>query len=118
MKLEIHSVEDKGKLDSERIWLKVKEGADLAYYQVADTTYYDNGTMSNELRHLFWFPATTVKAGDWVCLYTKNGSNTKSTNKDNSTSYTFYWKLGRTIWNIGRDQAVLFELNTWTSKAV
>ena len=119
MKIEIHSVDDKGKLDGERLWLKVKEDlSDLGYYQVADSTYHDDGTISNELRHIYWFPPKGVKSGDWIRLYTKNGTNDKTTATDGSTIHNFYWKLDRTVWNKGKDQAVLFELKTWTSKAV
>src|SRR5262249_55641284 len=119
MNLEIHSVEGKGVLENERLWLKVTADIDdLAYYTVADTTYLDNGQISNELRHLHWFPKRSVKKGDWICLYSKNGTDTSGKNNDGTTTYTYYWNLGRTVWNKGKDQAVLFELTTWSSKTV
>jgi hypothetical protein len=119
MNLEIHSVEDKGNLDSERIWLRVTSDTNnLAYYAIADTTYTDNGKISNELRHIYWFPGTTAKTGDWLCVYSKNGTNSSAKNNDGTTTHTFFWRLGRTVWNKGKDQAVLFQLTTWTSKAV
>lgn len=119
MNIEIHSGENKGKLDNERIWLKVTaDVADLAFFAVTDTTYTDDGKISNELRHIFWFPAGSAKKNDWLCVYTKNGTNGTSTNKDGSTTRTYYWNLGVTVWNKGKDQAVLFHLNGWTSKAV
>jgi|SRR6266850_3913409 len=119
MNLEIHSVQDKGQLETERLWLKVTDDiSNLAYYAVADTTYTDEGSISNELRHIYWFPSSTAKKGDWLCLYSKNGTDSSGTNNEGSTTHTFFWNLGRTVWNKGKDQALLFELKTWTSKAV
>lgn len=77
MKLKIHNIENKGELENEAIWIDVLEDvSNLSYYMVCDTTYADNNHISNELRHVFWFPNKPVKKGDWIALRTKNGTNT------------------------------------------
>jgi hypothetical protein len=117
MKIKIHSIENKGDLDSEVVWLDVVEDVtDLGYYMVCDTTYTDDNHISNELRHAYWFPTKAVKKGDWIALYTKNGTNGTSSNKRETTTHKFFWKLGRTVWNKDGDCAVLFQLTTWKTK--
>lgn len=114
MKLSVHSIEGKGKLDDECVWLDVNEDVgSLAYYAVCDTTYTDDNRISNELRHVYWLPAKSVKKGDWIKLMTKAGTNTTSTNNRNTTTHIFYWGVGRTVWNKDGDAAVLFEITTW-----
>ena len=120
MELEIHSVADKGDLENERLWVQVTADVlNLMYFAAADTTYPDDAKVSNELRHVYRFPPSwSTKKGDWICLYTKPGTNSKDTNDQNTTTHTFYWNLGRTIWNKGWDQAVLFKFTTRTTKPV
>jgi hypothetical protein len=120
MDLEIINVEGKGEIEKECLWLKATNDIpDLVYYIISDTTYTDDKHISNELRHIFWFPHNSqVKAGDWVKLVTNDAKNTSFTNRSNTTTYVYHWKLGRTVWNKGKDQAVLFKVDTWTSKAV
>lgn len=117
MKIKIHSIKDKGVLDKELIWLEVIEDLDdLDHYMVCDSTYTDSNHISNEHRHAYWFPKKSVKKGDWIALRTKDGKNTSATNDRKTTTHTFYWNLGRTIWNKDGDCAVLFQLTTWEAK--
>lgn len=112
--LTVHSIDGKGDLTKECVWLSVSEDiASLSYYVLCDTTYTDDNHISNELRHVFWFPKKEVKKGDWVRLMTKDGTSTSSSNDKGSMTHTLYWKLGRTVWNKDGDAALLFHVNTW-----
>ena len=114
MKIKIHSIENKGNLDKEVIWLDVLEDvSNLSYYMVCDSSYTDDNHISDEHRHVYWFPAKSVKKGDWIALQTKDGKNTTASNERKTTTHRFYWNLGRTIWNKDGDCAVLFQLTTW-----
>lgn len=116
MKIKIHSIEESGNLEKECVWLDILEDvSDLGHYMVCDTTYADDSHISNELRHTFWFPPKSVRKGDWIALRTKDGKNATAPNVRGGTTHTFYWNLGRTIWNKDGDCAVLFELSTWNS---
>ncbi len=118
-KLSIHSVDDKGTLDKECLWLEVLEDIfHLEFFLVCDTTFKDDQHISNELRHMFWFPKHVVKKGDWVRLFTKNGVAQTTDNNRNTKTHNFYWNLGKTVWNKGGDAAVVFEVAEWTSKRV
>lgn len=118
-KLELISIEGQGNLDKECVWLNVKEDIDdLAFYMVTDTTYTNDHHISNELRHVFWFPKMAVKKGDYIRLSTKKGKTGTTTNTRNTTTHLLFWGLGRTVWNQDGDCAVLFGLSGWeTMKA-
>jgi hypothetical protein len=116
MKVEIHSLENRGDQNEERIWLKVNEDCNLTYYIISDTTYTSSNSISNKLRHIYWFAPKEVKAGDWVLLHTKNGTNSESNNKAGTKTHIYYWGLNRPVWNDDGDCGVLFELKTWMTK--
>lgn len=54
-----------------------------------------------------------MKKGDWIRLMTKNGADTSAKNDKGSVTHTFYWKLGKTVWNKDGDAAILFQLSGW-----
>ena len=117
--LQVHSVDGKGDLSKECVWLEVSEDIpDLAYYLLCDTTYTDDSHISNELRHMYWFKKQEVKKGDFIQLMTKNGTNKSLVNQNKTTTHTLHWNLGKTVWNKDGDAAVLFTLKTWQAKRV
>jgi len=117
--LKVHSVDGKGKLSEECVWLSVSADIpSLSYFLLCDTTYLDEGHISNELRHMYWFKPKAVKEGDWIRVYTKNGTNTSVVNDKKTTTHIFYWNLGATVWNKDGDAAILFDLTTWKSTKV
>lgn len=117
--LNVHSVHSKGNLQEESLWIQVTEDIEnLSYYLVCDTTYTDENHISNELRHLFWFPKKSAKKGDWIQLATRNGKSTTLENDQGTTTHVFYWNLGRTVWNKAGDAALLFDLRTWKATKV
>lgn len=114
--LKLHSIEGKGDLTKECVWLDVLEDvASLSHYLVCDTTYLDPAHISNELRHMYWFKNKSVKKGDWLKVMTKKGVDATASNDRGTTTHIFYWKLDRTVWNKDGDAAVLFNINTWNT---
>ena len=118
MTIEVRYVKEAGNLTKERVILAVLEDDDIGRYIMFDTTFHDDGTVSNEIRHSLWFPDTAVKRGDLVVAYTKSGKNFEKKNDNGSTSHFFYMGLGRTIWNESSDGVVLIEAKTWQVKKV
>ena len=116
MKAKLLYVKDHGDLEKERIVLKAFAQIDIGRYMLCDTTYTEDDTVSNKVRHTFWFPDKVIKEGDFVALYTKTGADREHSNKANTTTHCFYWGLDRTIWNKDGDAAVLFELESWSFK--
>lgn len=114
--MKVHSVDGKGDLAKECVWLSIAEDiSSLSDYVLCDTTYTDDNHISNELRHLYWFPKKAIKKGDWVRLMTKEGTNSSTANDKGGTTHTFHWKLGRTVWNKDGDAALLFHVRTWST---
>jgi hypothetical protein len=117
MKLEIVKILDRAVANKERLWLKVLADTDLKYFIVFDTTYTSDTSISNLQRHAFWFKPKQVKAGDYVVLYSKEGTPSEHANENGTTTHFFFWGLKNTVWNDTGDCAVLFEVNNWqTSK--
>lgn len=116
MNVEIRSIKDAGDLENERLVLKVLKDCDIGRFLTFDTTYTDDGKVSNLVRHPYWFPDKEVKAGDLVVVYTKSGRQSQKVNDNGTTSHFLYRGLDRTIWNQARDCAVVLEISDWKTK--
>ena len=116
MTIEAKYVKDAGDIEKERLVMKTRQRTYIGSYLVTDTTYYDDESVSNRLRHLYWFPDDIyADRGDTIVLYTKEGEDFKSEKKSGSYIYFFYWGLERSIWNKKDDSAVIFKISEWTS---
>ncbi|TCZ55749.1 hypothetical protein [Roseicella aquatilis] len=113
MKLQILSVRNHGDAAQEHVLLRAKEDCNTVKYLLADSTYFDNGNVSNKLRHFFWLPSKDVKKGDLVSVRTGKGKNTEVINPQGTTVHRFYWGLEAPVWNDEADCAVLVEASTW-----
>lgn len=118
MNLKILRVHDNGVMSRERIVLKAFAPLDIGRYILCDTTYNRDDTVSNKLRHSFWFPDKEIKTGDFVVLYTTSGNDRQFDNKSDTVTHCFYWGLDRTVWNQDGDGAVLIEIGGWVAKNV
>ena len=118
MKVKIVHVKDNGDLGNERIIIKILAKIDIGNFILCDTTYNKNGSVSNKLRHTFWFPDKVVNDGDFVAVYTTSGTDYQHENKADTVTHCFYWGLDRTVWNKDGDGAVLFEIAEWTKKDI
>ena len=116
-RLNIHSIQNKGDLADECVWLDVTEDiSNLSYYVFCDATYTDEDHTSVELRQTYWFPKKRVSSCDWIRLMTKAETNAKLSNDRHTTTHTLFWGLGRTIRNNDGDCAVLLKLQTWKTR--
>lgn len=118
MKLKILYVKESGNLQKERVVLKVLSKTDIGNYVLSDTTYHDDESVSNKLRHIFWFPDKIVNAGDYIALYTKSGTDREFENKSNTITHRFHWGIEKSIWNKDGDGAVVFQISEWIAKKV
>jgi hypothetical protein len=118
MKLAIEDIKHPGNYTSQVVHLKVLEDCNLKYYMIMDTTYNPDQSISNELRHTYWFRPYDVKKGDYVFLYTKKGAQKKFNNQAKTVTHEFYWGLKESVWNKDGDAAVLFEIAAWNTTRV
>lgn len=119
MTIEIRYVKDAGNLAKERVVLKVTANDDIGRYILFDTAYFENGSVSNEIRHPLWFPDKKINAGDLVVAYTKSGTDSETKNENGTTSHFFYMNKNKTIWrNESNDCVVLIEAKAWQVKPI
>lgn len=71
MDVKISGILDQG-TDKERLVLKVLRNCNMNEYVVFDTTFDENGVVSNKHRHLYVFPQIDVKVNNTVVLYTNS----------------------------------------------
>ncbi len=116
MELKIMSVHEHGSASKEYVWIEVLEDCDLDHYAVADTTYTSERTISNKLRHFYWFKKKQVKAGQRIVLRTGVGKDDSYKSEKGYTVHRFYWGLKSAVWNDDGDAALLLRLDTWKAK--
>lgn len=102
-----------GDLERERLVLIVEADDDIGHYVIFDTTYNADGSVSNRMRHPYWFPDYAVAATDLIVLYTKSGNDRSRVNEDGTRTHFFYRNLDRSIWNRTGDCAVLLDIRGW-----
>lgn len=112
MELKIINVYGHGDFNKEHVVLQAVSDCDAGRYMLADSTFLDSGSVSNKVRHTFWIPDRDVKAGDYISIWTKPGTNNKGTYRD-CPLHRFFWGLNRAVWNDEGDCAVLFHVATW-----
>jgi hypothetical protein len=113
MDLEVLSVVNSNKSESEYVRLRASADLNLRNYAVIDRTFGPSETVTNEFRHIFPFPSREIKAGEYVRLHTGFGRDGGKYEREVLTNkaviHHFYWKSKTCIWNnSGDDVATLF----------
>lgn len=116
MRLSIDEYIDAGDLKNERIAFKVKSDCNLKFFAAHLSRKLPSGGFYNRPSETYWFTPQDVKAGDWIVLYTKNGTNSIKENESGSTTFFYYWGLESTIFNKPTDGIILAEIDTWDTK--
>ena len=118
MTIEIKYAKDAGNIEKERLVLKATSDDEIGNYVLFDTTYLEDGRVSNEMRHSLWFPDREVKENDLIVVYTKAGKDSKLENKNGTSSHFFYMGLGNSIWNKNGDCSVIMKISSWDNKLI
>lgn len=103
--------------DDERVVIKVLSKCNLNNYIIFDTTFTENGILSNKHRHLFVFPNLIVNEGDYIWLYSNIGSYGTHRNISKTITHKLYWGMENHIWNNEGDKAYLLHYDDWESLA-
>ena len=118
MDLEIDKVHGHGDAAQEWVRLRASADCDVGRYIVVDSTYNANGTISNKLRHSYWFPDKDIKKGDYVGLITGKGVSSTGKMNDGTPLHRFYWGLATPVWNDSGDAITLIHAAGWTFQKV
>ena len=114
MNLEITGVQNAGDLERERVVLRASDDLDIGRYAVfMGKSGADGNVLSGHVPAAYWFPNKKIKSGDFVVLYSKQGTTSSKTNDEGRTSYFYYWGWKQPKWVPGTT-AALVETSTWT----
>lgn len=113
MNLKIISVHNHGDFDKEYVLMRALEDCDVGRFILADSTYTEDGNISNKVRHTFWFPDKKIKKGELVSVWTRSGKMTEATSESGTPIHRFYWGLETAVWNDDGDCAVLLDIRDW-----
>lgn len=104
--------------EKERILFYATAGTNLNDYAVYDTTYDENGNISNKLRHFYRFPANEIMKEDgYVCLFVDNSNSFATMNGQRIK--TFHMNLeNETIFNKDLDKVYLIKIAETQKKSV
>lgn len=97
----------------EYIMLKVNRDCNLRKFMIYDTTYDQEGNISNKLPHFFRFPNLYVRSQNTpiIRLYTtKNYRIQEWVDPRNVNNLILSWRLNETIWNRDGDRATLIKV--------
>jgi len=117
MKISVRGIADKKSQQNERVVIDVIEDCNLWDYMILDTTYDNEGNISNLHRHSYFFKDYHVKKGDIIYLYSKKGVN-KPFQQNNQQYHFLYWGFDKTIWNDDKDIAILIKIANRIAKNV
>lgn len=118
MDLKIRGVLD-SKTDNERLVLEVVKDCNIGRYMVIDTTFNEDGSVSNLHRHVFFFPFKEAKRGELIFLFSKTGNLINGLTRDTKEYYhAYYWNLDVHVWNNDGDEAYLIQYLDFEKKKV
>ena len=114
MDLKLIKIADRGN-DNERLIMRAVRKCNLNEYIVLDTTYDEEGIVSNKHRHVYIMPNIDVNEGDFIWLYTREGRYHTYNNNSNTITHNIYWGLDIHVWNNDGDKAYLIHYDDWNS---
>jgi hypothetical protein len=112
MNLELRGVENAGDIDRERIVLRANADLDIGKYAIFKCRNTSTGVASGPVPRAYWFADRKIKTGDFVVLYTKEGSTSEKAGEQGTTSYFYYWGLREPQWD-DRHTAALINTSNW-----
>lgn len=114
MDLKLIQIVDRG-TDRERLIMKAVRKCNINEYIVLDTTYDEDGIVSNKHRHVYIMPDINVDEGDFIWLFTQKGTYHTHNNDSKTITHNIYWGLDISVWNNDGDQAYLIHYDDWGS---
>lgn len=110
----LYPVSDRGVPNSERIPILVQEHTDMGKFGVMLGRMNENSLATPYQDNLFWFGDGMVKPGDWIFLYTGNGTPKTDDwhTPQGSKIYSVHWGKSKTIFANSAIVPILFRTDT------
>ncbi len=112
MDIELISINNPG-LDNEYALIRVNRDCNLNKFFIYDTTFDDEGRVSNKLPHMLRLPDDNVQVvrTPQIRLYTSRSYPIQEWNDpQHVNTLILSWRLNETIWNKEGDKATLVEI--------
>ncbi len=113
MNLKIIDIKNKGDFEKEHILLKANSDLELSHYLILFTETEGIDKISSGSRLCYWFSPMSIKKGDYIRLFTKEGKYHFFTNKSKTTTYEFYLFMDSDWFSKQEDVPVLMHINEW-----
>lgn len=101
--------------EDERVVFEALEDCNLWPYILFDSTYDNEGNLSNVHRHSYIFKNRNISHGDFVVLYTGKGDEEHFKNKRGTMTHVYYWgfDMPYSLWNKEGDRALLVKVSEY-----
>ena len=112
MDIELVSINNPG-LDNEYALIRVNRDCNLNKFFIYDTTFDDEGRVSNKLPHMLRLPDYNVQVSrtPQIRLYTSRSYPIQEwSDPQHVNTLILSWRLNETIWNKEGDKATLVEI--------
>ena len=112
MDIELVSINNPG-LDNEYALIRVNRDCNLNKFFIYDTTFDDEGRVSNKLPHMLRLPDCNVQVlrTPQIRLYTSRSYPIQEwSDPQHVNTLILSWRLNETIWNREGDKATLVEI--------
>ncbi len=109
--LELYAVADRGLPNSERIQILVRESTEMGQFGLMVGNSGPSGFAMPLRDNLFWFGDGIVNLGDWIFVYTGNGTPRidEWSSPPGSKIYTVHWGRNKTMFANSNIVPVLFK---------
>lgn len=116
MSLNLIKIHGGGSAKEEYVMLKAVSDCNLKGWVIADCTFDAKGNASNKTRHTYWFRDQSIKAGEYIAVFTRAGKDTQGNTTSGDICHFFFWNLGTAVWNNDGDTAVLLKSHASQSR--
>lgn len=110
--LDIHPVADRGAPNQERVVIYINETTNMGQYGIMLGHQTGKGSANPYQDNLFWFGDGILNKGDWILLYTGNG--TPKVDKWEPTGgdvYSIHWGRSTTVFANTNIVPILFRVD-------
>jgi hypothetical protein len=112
MKLQLKSISDRGDSHKERLVIRVIDDTDIGEF-IAMRILYNGASVTTAVTDTFWFPDKSVKAGDLLVIYSRDGQSKEKKLEGGRTAHFFYWGLEAPVWSESTRGVVLAHAPDW-----
>ena len=113
--IEVIGIKDAGNLTDERLLLKCKQTTSIGNILILAGKIAGDTRVTPSRDNVYWLPDGDVTEGEYIRIYSKAGTNQKTTGKygdDPAVFHNFYWGKASAVWVLN-DAIIIMTLQEW-----